>query len=228
MQQHPRVRSEVMMLHLSLLKWRGWPCAAHRQCVDCTYQGCWRCRAHERCRQWTGPLLCQADWHQWLQLYLLTVYWWESRHDWMWHPFHGIPLPSGEQTHGQNQRSSQIRLSILLLGNICVCKDHNTSSKHPTLSLAGADKQYEQHKLPSHCCTCIWNSGQKPVWLPRAREIWPLICLRYLTNITEHSLWTEYHEAGMHSNYQLKHADPRKTICQRCETAVNNSTNQEG
>lgn len=58
---------------------------------------------------------------------------------------------------------------------------------------------------------------REPVWLPRAREIWPLICLlRYLTNTTEHSLWREYHEAGMHSNYQLKHADHRKTIWQQC------------
>lgn len=60
---------------------------------------------------------------------------------------------------------------------------------------------------------------REPVWLPRAREIWPLICLlRYLTNTTEHSLWTEYHEAGMHSNYQLKHADHRKTIWQQWDS----------
>lgn len=72
-----------------------------------------------------------------------------------------------ENKHRQNQCSPQIRPSIFLLG-----KDHNTSSKDPTLLLAGATEAMQLFFTLLHL---YLEEQPKACMAPRARGTQPLI-----------------------------------------------------
>lgn len=133
MQQFPKANSEVRMLHLSLLSW------AAGDLVQTTASG--------------GTLLTGdagdaehmsiADSelvHHCARLIGINDYnftCWQGTGedpDTTGRGIHFMELLClQESKHGQNQ-------SIFLLGNTCASKDHNTSSKDPTLLLAGENR----------------------------------------------------------------------------------------